>query len=175
MGCGLDVPAIGPRSGSMIRHALSSSGSREVGSPPSAVLRRAPTSASRPGALRFLRLPAPHSRSRFLSRSRVNASGASRVWSAGPVTGSLGVEGADSPRFLGSPSACMPSSQTPAGPLHQAFAVRRCRLPPTPRRRLPRCATFGAPSHSLHARCLRFAARGRPRTTQDSLPVGGQP
>jgi hypothetical protein len=33
----------------------------------------------------------------------------------------------------------------------------RCCLPPMQRRRLPRQVYFGAQSHSLHTRCLRFA------------------
>ena len=34
---------------------------------------------------------------------------------------------------------------------------------------------FGALSRGPHARCLRFAGRGYPLPTQDSLPAGGQP
>jgi hypothetical protein len=33
--------------------------------------------------------------------------------------------------------------------------------------------SFGAQSRGLQARCLRFAARVAPNTTQDSLPAGG--
>jgi len=70
----------------------------------------------------------------------------------------VSVEMAGPPRFLGSPSAYMPCSSTPAGPRHQASSVLRCCLPSSRRRRLPQCGHFGAQSHGLHARCLRFAA-----------------
>lgn len=36
-------------------------------------------------------------------------------------------------------------------------------------------SAFGAQSHGLHRRCLRFAAPVTRETTQDSLPGGGQP
>jgi hypothetical protein len=39
----------------------------------------------------------------------------------------------------------------------------------------PRSRSLEADYHGLHTRCLRFAARGYPNATQDSLPVGGQP
>ena len=52
---------------------------------------------------------------------------------------------------------------------------RGCCLPLTPRRRLPDLGLSGLSYHGLHTRCLRFAAAGYPDTTQDSLPVGGQP
>jgi hypothetical protein len=56
-------------------------------------------------------------------------------------------------------SRCMPCShQTPAGPERQAIRRSRCCLPPLTRRRLPRLVDFGAQSHGLHLRCLRFAA-----------------
>jgi hypothetical protein len=55
-------------------------------------------------------------------------------------------------------SRCMPCShQTPAGPERQAIWRSRCCLPPLTRRRLPRIVDFGAQSHDLHLRCLRFA------------------
>ena len=56
------------------------------------------------------------------------------------------------------PSRCMPCShQTPAGPERQAIQRSRCCLPLLTRRRLPRIVDFGAQSHGLHLRCLRFA------------------
>jgi len=55
-------------------------------------------------------------------------------------------------------SRCMPCShQTPAGPERQAIRRSRCCLPLLARRRLPRIVDFGAQSHGLHLRCLRFA------------------
>jgi hypothetical protein len=50
----------------------------------------------------------------------------------------------------------MPCSTTPVGPSRQAGTARWCGLPPSEKRRLPRVA-FGAQSHGLSARCLRFA------------------
>ena len=56
-------------------------------------------------------------------------------------------------------SRCMPCShQTPVGPERQAFRRSRCCLPRVARRRLPRLCDFGAQSHGLHLRYLRFAA-----------------
>ena len=56
------------------------------------------------------------------------------------------------------PSRCMPCShQTPMGPGRQAIRRPRCCLPLLTRRRLPRIVDFGAQSHGLHLRCLRFA------------------
>ncbi len=60
----------------------------------------------------------------------------------------------------------MPCSRTPVGPpcrvlaRLRAPASRYC-LPLLQRRRLPQ-RYFGALSHGLHTRCLRFAVRGRP-------------
>jgi len=47
---------------------------------------------------------------------------------------------------------------------HLSQEQRRARLPLVPR--------IEADCHGLHTRCLRFAARGYPNATQDSLPVG---
>jgi hypothetical protein len=85
----------------------------------------------------------------------------------------VSVEMAGPPRFLGSPSAYMPCSSTPAGPRHQASSVLRCCLPSSRRRRLPQCGHFGAQSHGLHARCLRFAAAVTRRHAR--LASGGWP
>jgi len=56
-----------------------------------------------------------------------------------------------SPRYM----PC--SHQTPAGPERQAIQRSRCCLPLLARRRLPQLVNFGAQSHGLHRRCLRFA------------------
>ena len=83
-------------------------------------------------------------------------------------------ETAGPPRFLGNPTVHMPCSSTPVGPPRQAFSALRCCLPPLLRRRLPRQTPFGAPSHGLRTRCLRFASSGYPAAAQDSLPAAGQ-
>jgi len=55
-------------------------------------------------------------------------------------------------------SRYMPCShQTPAGPERLAIWRSRCCLPLVTQRRLPRVCDFGAQSHGLHLRCLRFA------------------
>jgi hypothetical protein len=56
------------------------------------------------------------------------------------------------------------SGPTPVGPLCQAIRALpyslapRCCLPHIQKRRLPLRTNFGAQSHGLHTRCLRFAA-----------------
>jgi hypothetical protein len=63
------------------------------------------------------------------------------------------------PKFLGNPPVPMPCSLTPAG----ADAAGRYTAPPWPphaaRRRLATRGNFGAQSHGLGTRCLRFARR----------------
>ena len=70
------------------------------------------------------------------------------------------------PRFLGIPCVYAPCSLTPAGPPCRAVApnrasARRCCRAPMERRRLPQ-RYFGALSHGIYTRCLRFAARVTP-------------
>jgi hypothetical protein len=65
-------------------------------------------------------------------------------------------------------SRCMPCShQTPVGPEPQAIRRPQCCLPLVTQRRLPRICDFGAQSHGLHLRRLRFApaATRTPRKT----------
>lgn len=79
------------------------------------------------------------------------------LWIVASPTTALTTESAGSPRFLVSPHTLMPCSLTPVGPPRQTIAALRCCLPLLPRRRLPRCLYFGAPSHGLLASCVRFA------------------
>jgi hypothetical protein len=77
------------------------------------------------------------------------------------------------PRFLGNPLCPCPALR-PRWDLHaRPFTAFRCGLPCFRRRRLPPQTPFGAPSHGLVTRCLRFAS-GLPRPAQDSLPAAGQ-
>jgi hypothetical protein len=74
----------------------------------------------------------------------------------------------------GEPIVYMPCSLTPAGPLRQAISALRCCLPPFLRRRLPRRESFGAQSHGLHTRCLRFVTtvtRGHARLASGCWPA----
>lgn len=75
------------------------------------------------------------------------------------------------PKFLGNPGDRCPCSSTPAGP--NAPSGTRCggvRHGPRlcPRRGLPASLVFGAQSHDLRSRCLRFAGRvaSPPRKTR---------
>jgi hypothetical protein len=62
------------------------------------------------------------------------------------------------PRFLGNPLCPCPALR-PRWDLHaRPFTAFRCGLPCFRRRRLPPQTPFGAPSHGLVTRCLRFAA-----------------
>jgi hypothetical protein len=67
------------------------------------------------------------------------------------------VETVGSPRFLGNPNVSMPWSKTPAGPTHQALAVRRCGPRLVDGEGSRDLADFGARSHGLGTGCLRFA------------------
>ena len=155
---GLGIPVIVPSSDSTFRHPLPSPGSLRFGSPASSVLPGAPTpdrpsrrtsfpsfdgtplafepslpvtaNARSLGLGLFYGFPAP-----FLSRGDDRAS-----------------------QVPGKPSVSMPCSPTPVGPSCQAHTACWCGLPPHLQRRLPRKAPFGAQSHGLLTRCLRFAA-----------------
>ena len=75
----------------------------------------------------------------------------------------------------GESMACMPCSLTPAKPGLLVWAEIRCCLPGVIRRRPSRMICLEARSHGLHASLSTLRSRGRPRATQDSLPVGDQP
>ena len=84
-------------------------------------------------------------------------------------------EATGAPRFLGIPCVHALLSD-PGGPSCRALApirapARRYCLPQLQRRRLQR-RYFGALSHGLHTRCLRFAARVDLRTTQTRFRLG---
>ena len=147
-------------------------GPRGSGSPASSVLRLAPTprppSRGRPSfpsggdtTLRPLTLQARWTRLACAVFGR-SASACSR----GEVEAS---------RVPGESTTCMPRSLTPARPALQVFAEVRCCLPEMIRRRPSRAICLEARSHGLHASLSTLRSRGRPRTTQDSLPVGDQP
>jgi hypothetical protein len=98
----------------------------------------------------------------------------------------LRAEAAGPPRFLGNPIVHMPRSLTPVGLSRQAISALPFCLPSFLQRRLPRREPFGAESHGLHTRCLRFAARVTRSDTRlasgcwpgfagrDWLPAGSQ-
>ena len=72
------------------------------------------------------------------------------------------------PKFLGNPRVPMPCSQTPAGPHAPGHSVRQHGSRVVNREGTSRPVSFGAQSHGLGTRCLRFAApvTGAPRQTR---------
>src|SRR6266446_5642778 len=70
--------------------------------------------------------------------------------------------------------AHMPCSPTPTGPARQAITACRCCLPQFWNTSAPATLYFGAQSHGLRSRCLRFAARVSPgpRKTRFRLGAG---
>ena len=103
------------------------------------------------GRIAALRLPVARPRRPSLTRASVPTF---RQEATGP------------PRFLGIPCVYAPCSLTPAGPPCRAVApnratARRCCRTPLEQQRLPQ-RYFGALSHGIYTRCLRFAARVTP-------------
>jgi hypothetical protein len=79
------------------------------------------------------------------------------------------------PRFLAAPHACMPRASPPAGPLIPGHTGKRYCLPCGKLRRLPRRISFrGSITRPIGSLCT-LRSRGRPRSTQHSVPAGGQP
>src|SRR5712692_1136946 len=72
------------------------------------------------------------------------------------------------PKFLGNPRVPMPCSQTPAGPHAPGHSARQHGPRYVNGEGNPRQVPFGAQSHGLGTRCLRFAApvTGAPRQTR---------
>ena len=93
-----------------------------------------------------------------------------------PVRGPGLVRGDDKvSQVPGESSRCAPCSQTPVGSTRQAVQARRMLPSAFSTASAPTTDPVEAQSHGSHRRCLRFAARVTPATTQDSLPAGGQP
>ena len=94
--------------------------------------------------------------------------------SLGSLGGTAHAEATRPPRFLDDPLLTCPALRP-----RWAVALDRCHATVLPSDGLttsaPQSESFEAPSHGPHARCLRFAAHGHPRATQDSLPVGRPP
>ncbi len=128
---------------------------------------------ARPASLRFLRSAVPRMhplapRGRRVRLPRRDLDRRSRLTAHSAET-------SRSPRFLGNPHACMPCSQTPArlaAPGHRGAANVAFRLHNDVG---PRESHFGAPSHGLHTRCLRFAARVAPGPRKTRFRLAGQP
>ena len=147
-------------------------GPRGSGSPFSSVLRRAltPRAPSRRASFPSVggTTVRPFAMQARQARLTCAASG------SGPLPDSS-VESTRSPRFLGSPLVYAPCSQTPARPGRQVMrrpdvAFRGCDSV-GPRGKYCSRGSIARPAHSLST----LHSRGRPRTMQDSLPVGDQP
>ena len=70
--------------------------------------------------------------------------------------------------------AYMPRSSTPADRRPRPLQDRRCGLPHFKQRRLRICPFRGSITRPARSLCT-LRSRGRPRTTQHSIPAGGQP
>ena len=139
-----------------------------------------------PVTLRFLRLtvtvPCACLRSSCQVRRRLGA-GEFWVWHFPHKPVCKEMETAGRPKFLGNPDVLMPCSLTPARPTCQAITAGRHGPTHTVPRGLSTRGNFGARSHGISTRCLRFAVRLTPpharlasgcgprSTRRDWLPV----
>ena len=167
------VSVIVPRRGSAPRLALPSNGSLRRGSPSSAVLRLAPT---------------PRCPSRRASFPSLGSTSDAPIYFAGAggcalPAGQFGLPASAqfrgesrSPRFPGSPLVRAPCSPTPARTTSPS-PLRRCRycLPRFPPRRPSQLFRFRGSFTQLTHSLSTLRSRGRPQTTQDSLPAGRLP
>ena len=125
--------------------------------------------AGPPTALRFLRAAVPPRAPVFVPpASPTPAWGLGFSGLATPGQRISGMETTGPPKFLGNPHVPTPCSQTPAGPHAPGHTVRQHGPRVVNREGIPRQVPFGAPSHGLGTRCLRFAApvTGAPRQTR---------
>jgi hypothetical protein len=169
------MSGIVPLRRSAIWRPLPSTGSQRVGSPASPVLWDAPIPCRPSRRTSLPSLGGTDLRSLVRSRRRLNAAAAGQGFSL-PGYPSIRVSrgGGRASQVPGEPIVYMPCSLTPAGPLRQAISALRCCLPPFLRRRLPRRESFGAQSHGLHTRCLRFVttvSRGHARLASGCWPA----
>ena len=89
------------------------------------------------------------------------ARGPGALQSGSPTPVWFEIETADSLKFLEIPLVLLPCSPTPAGPAHQALAMRR-RGPRNVHGEGSHGAAFEAQSHGFGTGCLRFAGRVTP-------------
>lgn len=95
----------------------------------------------------------------LLSPADTPATGQENCWPVSPRTGSvirwstMGLPGS-----WGTPMCTCPALRPRRDEHRQAIAAMSCSLPASQNCRLSRSGHFGAQSHGLHARCLRFAA-----------------
>ena len=117
-----------------------------------------------PAALRFLRLAVPSRAPVFVppagSDADPGAWGFLETGNPGPLLDDTETTGP--PRFLENPHVHMPCSLTPVGLTHLAHDDASARPPYHHTTRAPDEWAFGAQSHGLCTRCLRFAGRITP-------------
>ena len=111
---------------------------------------------------------APCTHGRHASRART-------ISSAAPVDRVSRMESTRPPRFLGNPPVYMPRSSTPADPTTLATAGRAMLPSAQKTASAPQSVSLrGSITRPAHALCT-LRSRGRPRTTQHSVPAGAYP
>ena len=78
------------------------------------------------------------------------------------------------PRFLGNPFVCMPCSLTPVDTQTRPHSVHTLSPSALSKASAPHCGFRGSITRPAHPLCT-LRSGGRPRTTQHSVPVAGQP
>jgi hypothetical protein len=139
-----------------------------------------------PAPLRFLRVTVtlPRACVRISDKSDADLRPGSLVLALPWQPELFETETAGRPKFLENPDVPAPCSQTPARPALPSHTADRHGPTRTVRRRLSTKGTFGAQSHGIGTRCLRFAVRLTPpharlasgcspgSTRRDWLPAG---
>ena len=151
-----------PSNGSLNRRPLPSAGSIGPVPPPRRYYEALRLPAARFAALRFLRLAIPPVRPVCSQRPGRTTVGSGELVFRVPSR-KLSVETAGSLRFPSHPRVPTPCSQTPVGPMH-ARPLRRLGAAPASMHNggSRNKDGFGAQSHGIRTRCLRFAGRVAP-------------
>ena len=119
---------------------------------------------ARPDTLRFLRVTVTTPCACFRLSDQARRRLAARSFRSGNSVkpDSIDVETAGRPKFLGNPDVPAPCSQTPARPTLPGHTVGRHGPTHSVPRGLSTRGNFGAQSHGMGTRCLRFAVRITP-------------
>jgi hypothetical protein len=165
MRSGSGVPVICPSIGSIFRRPLPSTGSHRERFPRFVgTTRRSDAHSFDPPHFVFLRLAVPLPCVRCFVISHGGRTPRPRAWSWSPGTppGDSRTEMVGPPRFLGDPPCTCPALR-PRWDLASGHCDVSVLPSAVPRASAPTMAAFGAHSHGLCARCLRFAAGVTPR------------
>lgn len=169
---GPEFPIIFPSGSSVFRQPLCSDGSLRIGSPPSRLIRAAPTSCHPSRRTPF---PSPDSTVSVPACSSLPWFAApdprAGVFYRGVPNHCPETETAGSPRFLGSPHARVPCSHDPGGISAPGHSALRYCLPLYPQRRLPQHYAFrGSITRPRCSLCtLRRVGYPSPRNTRFRL------